>query len=63
MLGTLAAIWGASFTLIEIALVYGVLPLGERLSPAALAGLALVLGGVALGTGAVRLRRAASLPA
>ena len=48
------------------ALVYGVVLLDEPLSAAAVGGLALVLLGVALGTGALRLRRrretAASLP-
>src|SRR5437867_684774 len=39
------------------ALAYGVLLLGEPLTVAALAGLALVLVGVALGTGVVRLAR------
>src|SRR5438067_1160801 len=39
-----------------LALAYGALFLGEPLTAAALAGLALVLGGVALGTGAVRGR-------
>ncbi len=38
-----------------LALGYGVLLLGEPLSVSAVAGLALVLGGVALGTGTVRL--------
>ena len=49
-----------------LALGYGALLLGEPLSAAAVGGLALVLLGVALGTGALRLRRrretAASLP-
>ena len=40
-----------------IALAYGVLLLGEPLTAAALGGLVLVLAGVALGTGGVRLRR------
>ncbi len=40
------------------ALGYGALLLGEPVTAPAIAGLALVLGGVALGTGAVRLRRA-----
>jgi drug/metabolite transporter (DMT)-like permease len=40
-----------------IALAYGVLLLGEPLTAAGVAGLALVLGGVALGTGGVRLTR------
>jgi drug/metabolite transporter (DMT)-like permease len=40
-----------------VALAYGVLLLGEPLTVAAVAGLALVLAGVALGTGVVRLAR------
>jgi drug/metabolite transporter (DMT)-like permease len=40
-----------------LALAYGALLLGEEVSAVAVVGLALVLGGVALGTGAVRLRR------
>ncbi len=40
-----------------VALSYGVLLLGEPLTVAAVAGLALVLAGVALGTGVVRLTR------
>ena len=40
-----------------LALAYGVLLLGEPLTVAAVAGLALVLAGVALGTGVVRLTR------
>jgi drug/metabolite transporter (DMT)-like permease len=40
-----------------IALAYGVLLLGEPLTVAAVAGLALVLAGVALGTGVVRVTR------
>jgi drug/metabolite transporter (DMT)-like permease len=40
------------------ALGYGALLLGEAVTAAAVVGLALVLGGVALGTGAVRTRRA-----
>jgi drug/metabolite transporter (DMT)-like permease len=43
-----------------IALAYGVLLLGEPLTVAAVAGLALVLGGVALGTGFVRGTRGRS---
>ena len=39
------------------ALVYGAVLLGEPVTVAAVAGLALVLGGVALGTGALRFRR------
>jgi drug/metabolite transporter (DMT)-like permease len=45
-----------------IALVYGVLLLGEPLTATAVGGLALVLAGVALGTGAVRLARAREAP-
>ena len=42
-----------------IALAYGAVFLGERFGAAALGGLALILGGVVLGTGRVRLRRRA----
>src|ERR687887_1337149 len=45
-----------------IALVYGVLLLGEPLTATAVGGLALVLAGVALGTGAFRLARAREAP-
>ena len=38
-----------------IALAYGAIFLGERFGAAAFGGLALILAGVALGTGAVRL--------
>jgi drug/metabolite transporter (DMT)-like permease len=41
-----------------IALAYGATFLGERFGAAAFGGLALILAGVALGTGGVRLRRA-----
>jgi drug/metabolite transporter (DMT)-like permease len=41
-----------------IALAYGAVFLGERFGAAAFGGLALILAGVALGTGAVRLRAA-----
>ncbi|MFL5980014.1 MAG: DMT family transporter [Gaiellaceae bacterium] len=41
-----------------IALAYGAIFLGERFGASAFGGLALILAGVALGTGAVRLRRA-----
>jgi drug/metabolite transporter (DMT)-like permease len=40
-----------------MALLYGAVFLDEALSPSSLTGLALILGGVALGTGAVALRR------
>jgi len=56
---------GASYSILvtylvpAIALGYGVLLLGEPLTVAAIAGLALVLLGVALGTGTLRLRRQA----
>ncbi len=47
-----------------IAVLYGATILGEPLKATALGGLALILGGVALGTGAVRpFRRRASVPA
>ena len=46
-----------------IAVAYGALILNESVRPTAIAGLALILGGVALGTGSVRLaRRRAALP-
>ena len=41
-----------------IALAYGAIFLGERFGASAFGGLALILAGVALGTGAVRVRRA-----
>jgi len=40
-----------------IALAYGAVFLGERFGAAALGGLALILAGVALGTGAIRVAR------
>jgi drug/metabolite transporter (DMT)-like permease len=40
-----------------IALAYGAIFLGERFGAAAFGGLALILGGVALGTGSAGLRR------
>ena len=42
-----------------LALVYGAVFLDEQITAVALAGLALVLGGVALGTGSIRGRRRA----
>jgi drug/metabolite transporter (DMT)-like permease len=45
------------------ALVYGAVILDERVGVAAIAGLALILLGVALGSGTVRLRRRATEPA
>ena len=45
------------------ALLYGALLLGEPVAASALAGLALVLAGVGLGTGAVRLGRTRGAPA
>ena len=44
-----------------IALLYGAIFLGERVGAAAMGGLALILFGVALGTGRLRLRRRPSL--
>ncbi len=44
-----------------IAVVYGVVLLGEPLTAEEVAGMALILGGVALGSGAVRLPRRAAL--
>ena len=44
-----------------IALVYGALLLSEPITPAAIAGLALILPGVALGSGAFRLPRRAAV--
>jgi drug/metabolite transporter (DMT)-like permease len=45
-----------------VALAYGVVLLGEPLTVAAVAGLALVLAGVSLGTGAVRIARTREAP-
>src|SRR5207237_8767285 len=45
------------------ALIYGVLLLGEPLTWQELAGMTLILGGVALGSGAVRLPRRAPIAA
>jgi drug/metabolite transporter (DMT)-like permease len=42
-----------------IALLYGAIFLGERFGAAAIGGLALILGGVGLGTGRLRVRRRA----
>jgi drug/metabolite transporter (DMT)-like permease len=47
-----------TYLLPPTALLYGLLILGESLTPAKVAGLALILGGVALGSGAVRPARA-----
>jgi drug/metabolite transporter (DMT)-like permease len=44
-----------------IALLYGAIFLGERFGAAAIGGLALILGGVALGTGRLRIRRRRAL--
>ena len=44
-----------------IALLYGAIFLGERFGPVAIGGLALILVGVALGTGRLRLRRRRTL--
>jgi len=44
-----------------IALLYGAIFLGERFGVAAFGGLALILGGVALGTGRLRIRRRGAL--
>src|SRR5579872_594801 len=44
-----------------IALLYGAVFLGERFGAAAFGGLALILGGVALGTGRLRIRRRRAL--
>ena len=45
-----------------IALFYGAVLLDESITTAAVAGLALILGGVAIGSGAVRLPRRAAVP-
>ncbi len=47
------------YLLPPVAVVYGVLFLGEPLRPPALAGLALILAGIAIGSGALRLGSAA----
>jgi drug/metabolite transporter (DMT)-like permease len=52
-----------AYLLPPFALVYGVLFLGEPITTPELAGLVLILGGVALGAGAVRFRRRAPQPA
>ena len=64
----LASAWGASYLFIKVAVVtylipcfalaYGALILDESIEVAALGGLALILVGVALGSGGVRPRRA-----
>ena len=46
----------------SIALFYGALLLDESITTAAVAGLALILGGVAIGSGAIRLPRRAAVP-
>ena len=43
------------------ALVYGAVLLDERVTVSAVAGMALILAGVALGSGALRLRRTAAV--
>ena len=52
-----------AYLLPPFALVYGVLFLDEPITMPEIAGLVLILGGVALGAGAVRLRRRAPQPA
>ena len=49
-----------TYLLPATALIYGVLLLGEPLTWEELAGMALILGGVALGSGAVKLPRRGS---
>ena len=45
------------------ALIYGAVLLGETVTTSALAGLVLILTGTALGSGLLRLRRRAPVPA
>jgi drug/metabolite transporter (DMT)-like permease len=52
-----------TYLLPATALLYGALILGEPLRPTELAGMALILAGVALGSGVVRLARRAPAPA
>jgi drug/metabolite transporter (DMT)-like permease len=51
-----------TYLLPGLALVYGAVILDERVGTAALAGLALILVGVALGSGTLRLRRRQTVP-
>ena len=52
-----------TYLLPGFALVYGALILDERVNGSALIGLALILLGVALGSGSLRLRRRRAVPA